>query len=186
MTNVKGSTVAANRNSGTTCPLPAPKLICSSRCRRCPSARCPCRRASRSNVARGSFTPVKRSITALAWPTGSLLTAKAAISWTPGRTTPRLGQAQEMIRRKTPAFATATPPPLPPQRDPSKASLVAALVSRCQPTQLPATDRADRRCLIGLFLRRFFQQHSLQLVGPLENLLLQVPHRLIAGFDAPA
>ncbi len=73
MTNVKGSIGAANFNSGTTCPPPVPALICLSLCRRWSSARCPCRRASRSSVAHSNFTTHKCSITALTWPTGFLL-----------------------------------------------------------------------------------------------------------------
>ncbi len=45
---------------------------------------------------------------------------------------------------------------------------------------------ADRGRLIGLFLGRLLQNRPLQIPGLVQNLLLQMPHRLLAGLDTPA
>ena len=74
--------------SGSIWAAPWPLRICSSSWVRLVSARWPWRRASRSKVAGGSFTPVSRSITALASWTGILLTVRAAISCTEGEAPP--------------------------------------------------------------------------------------------------
>ncbi len=72
-------------------------------------ARRPCRRASQSNVAGGSFTPVTCANTALASATGILLAIKAAISCTRRRGAARFRQTQRVIGGKTPGLAPPTP-----------------------------------------------------------------------------
>src|ERR1044071_1748543 len=48
-----------------------------------------------------------------------------------------------------------------------------------------AADWADRRTLIGVLLRGFFQELTLQSLGLLEDLSLQITHRLILVGNAP-
>ncbi|HWG88058.1 MAG TPA: hypothetical protein VN679_09780, partial [Candidatus Acidoferrales bacterium] len=48
-----------------------------------------------------------------------------------------------------------------------------------------ATNRANRRTLIGFLLRCFFQKLSLQSLGLLKDLSFQIAHRLVGIGDTP-
>ena len=149
ITNVKGST-----GPGSAIPAPvAPRrplahlLI---HLLALPSARLPWRRASRSSVARGNFTPVNRSITALASATGSLLAAKRP-SLAPQANNCPSPPTPKVIRGKTPALAPATPPPRPPDRYHPKAGLITPLMAVGHSAQLAPAYRAHRRGLSAFF-----------------------------------
>jgi hypothetical protein len=86
-----------------------------------------------------------------------------------------------MIGRKKPPLTPPTPAPLPPNRHRAKTRLVAPFMPVAQPAQATATHRTDRRGLIRLLLRRFFQHGPLGRPALPLNRFLQMAHRLVTG-----
>src|SRR6185436_16573214 len=101
------------------------------------------------------------------------------------RSTARRGDAQRMIGREPPFFATPTPTARALKPDRSKARLHRALVPVREAREFGATDGTDGRRLIGLFLSRFLGQGTFQIARLVGDLFFDVTQRVIAGPEAP-
>jgi hypothetical protein len=90
-----------------------------------------------------------------------------------------------VVGRKTPGFAPLAPAPAAPDRHRTKAALEGPFMFMAQPAKFIAAHRTDRRALIRFPLGGFFQEFAFHSLSLLEDLSLQIAHRLVLVRDAP-